>query len=339
MIKIEDLEKSIKLNNISSLYLFYGKEKYLLENNLKKIKNAFGDTIKGINYISIDAEGASRIVDELSMPAFGYPQKLIVARNTGLFKKEAKKKQTDISNTREAINTYITENIETIKETVILIFVEEEADKTDLLATIDKYGVVCEFLPQKPVELKNRLMQICKAYKVNVNDSTLQYFIESCGTDMQTLINEIRKLIEYCGENGTITKELIDKLSIKQIESVIFDLTDNLGQKKVGEALNVLHNLIYAKEPIQKILITLYNHFKKLYIVKLCEKYNKDIASSLKLNPNQMFLVNKYKNQTRYFKEHELANITRELRDLDYKYKIGLIDLELGLEAILCAYI
>ena len=182
-------------------------------------------------------------------------------------------------------------------------------------------------------------MQICKAYKVNANDSTKQYFIECCGTDMQTLINEIRKLIEYAGENGTITKELVDTLSIKQIESVIFDLTDNLGQKKVKEALEVLHNLIYAKEPIQKILITLYNHFKKLYIVKLCAKYNRDIAESLKLSPNQMFLINKYKNQARFFKENELANITEELRNLDYKYKIGLIDLELGLEAILCAYI
>ena len=52
-----------------------------------------------------------------------------------------------------------------------------------------------------------------------------------------------------------------------------------------------------------------------------------------------MFLVNKYKSQTRFFKEEELANITEQLRDLDFKYKVGLIDLELGLEAILCAYI
>ena len=40
---------------------------------------------------------------------------------------------------------------------------------------------------------------------------------------MQDLINEIRKLIEYAGENGTIKKEDIDKLSIKwyDIHSVI----------------------------------------------------------------------------------------------------------------------
>ena len=33
---------------------------------------------------------------------------------------------------------------------------------------------------------------------------------------MQELINEIRKLIEYVGVNGTIQKEDIDKLSTKK---------------------------------------------------------------------------------------------------------------------------
>ena len=55
-----------------------------------------------------------------------------------------------------------------------------------------------------------------------------KYLIETCGTSMQDLINEIRKLIEYSGENGKIQKQDIDKLCTKKIESVIFDLTDNL---------------------------------------------------------------------------------------------------------------
>ena len=106
---------------------------------------------------------------------------------------------------------------------------------------------------------------------------------------MQDLINEIRKLIEYAGTGGKIQKQDIDKLAIRQLESVIFDLTDSLGKKDIGKALEVLKNLIYAKEPIQKILITLYNHFKRLYFVKLSLKYNKDIITSLTLKPNQTF--------------------------------------------------
>ena len=339
MVKIEELEKLLKENKISSLYLLYGKEKYLLETCVKKIKNAFGQCLKGINYINLDSENVQNLTQELEMPAFGFNKKLIIVKNTGLLKKEAKKKGTELANLKRNINEYITKNIDTIKSSVVLIFIEEEADKTDLYNTIDKNGIICEFSFQKPIEIKKRLKKICNAYKVNIDENTLQYFIECCGTDMQTLINEIRKLIEYCGENGTITNEIIDKLSIKQMESVIFDLTDNLGKKNVKDVLDVLHNLIYAKEPIQKILITLYNHFKKLYIVKLCEKFNKDVGISLNLQPNQMFLINKYKNQAKFYKEYELKNINRELRELDYKYKIGLIDLQLGLEAILCAYI
>ena len=59
-------------------------------------------------------------------------------------------------------------------------------------------------------------------------ENVLAYLIEACGTNMQFLINEIRKLIEYAGENGIIEKEDVEMLVIKQIDSVIFDLTDNL---------------------------------------------------------------------------------------------------------------
>ena len=100
----------------------------------------------------------------------------------------------------------------------------------------------------------------------------------------------------------------------------------------------VLKNLIYAKEPLQKILITLYNHFKRLYLTKIALRGNKDIVTSLNLRPNQVFLVNKYKMQSSYFKENELKEILQNLRDLDYNYKIGLIDLQVGLESILCRY-
>ena len=168
--------------------------------------------------------------------------------------------------------------------------------------------------------------------------NTLMYLIECCGTDMQELINETRKLIEYTGEGNTITKEAIDKLSIKKIESIIFDLTDSLGKKNTKEAIEVLRNLVLSKEPLQKILITLYNHFKKIYLTKLAIIQNKDVTSYLDLKPNQAFLTNKYKTQAGYFKLKELRKILQEFCDLDYKYKIGLIDLNIGLEAILCAY-
>ena len=339
MITIENLEKELKSGVLHSLYLLYGEELFLLETSLKKIKTLFGECIKGINYITIDDNNYNQIISDIETPAFGYEKKLIIARNTGILKKDGKRKNVEMQKLRENIAKYIEENIKEINKSVVLVFIEEDVDvKLDLYKTIDKLGITCKFDYQKPLQIEKRLKGICQGYKVQIDDATLRYFIECCGTNMQDLINEIRKLIEYAGEGGKIEKQDIDKLSIKKIESVIFDLTDNLGKKQVGKALQVLQNLIYAKEPLQKILITLYNHFKKLYLTKLAINYKKDIAQSLNLKPNQIFLVNKYKTQASYFQEKELQFILQRLRDLDYNYKVGNIDLQIGLESILCRY-
>lgn len=339
MVKIEELEKELNQGILKSIYVFYGEELFLLEKSLKKIKNLFGECIKGINYIPIDETNIGEIISDIETPAFGYEKKLIIARNSGILKKEGKRKNAELGKIRDRLADYIEKNTKLIAESVILIFVEEDVDsKTNLYKILDKVGIICNFEYQKPIQIEKRMKAICNAYKVNISDANLRYFIECCGTNMQELINEIRKLIEYAGENGTIQKEDIDSLCIKKLESVVFDLTDSLGKKETGKALQVLKNLIYAKEPIQKILITLYNHFKKLYLTKLAVKSNKDIITTLSLKPNQTFLVNKYKMQAKYFEERELKAVLQNLIDLDYNYKIGLIDLQVGLESILCRY-
>lgn len=71
-----------------SVYLFYGEEEYFLENKVKKIKKEFGELIKGINYISLDETNINSLISDLETPAFGYDRKIIVAKDTGLFKKE-----------------------------------------------------------------------------------------------------------------------------------------------------------------------------------------------------------------------------------------------------------
>lgn len=335
---IEELEKELKSEKLAPIYVLYGEEIFLLENCLKKIKKNFGETANGINYIQIDETNLSTLISEMQTPAFGYPRKLIVVKNAKLLKKEAKKRGSniDITSIREKLNEYIKINQE---EENILIIIEEEIDKTELLETIQKNGgIICNFEFQKPYQIEKRLKEICNAYKVNITTATTNYLIDVCGTNMQTLISEIRKLIDYVGENGTIQNKDIDSMCSKTIDSNIFDLTDNMGKKNITQVIKILNELLYSKEPIQKILITLYNHCKKIYTVKLAEEQNINIATELNLKPNQIFLVNKYKTQSKYFKTVELETILHELINLDYNYKIGNIDINIGLESILCRY-
>lgn len=322
-----------------SIYLLSGKEKFLLETYIRKIKKSFGEIVKGINYILLDEQSVDKLIPNIETPAFGYPKKLIVIKPSGLFKKVSKKK--NAGNTElfaKKISEYIKENIEVIKENVVIIFIEEEIEKNELYNTIEKYGKIQEFKQMQLGETIKLLKNLCEKYNVKIQDGTIRYLVEVSGSNIDDLINEIRKLIEYVGENETIEKEMIDKLCIKQIESKIFDLTDNLGTKQLKKAINEFNALLYNKEPIQKILITLYNHFKKLYLTKIAVYETVDVGEALNLKPNQMFLISKYKKQASYFEEENIKKILGDLIELDYNSKIGLIDLQVGLEAILCAH-
>lgn len=329
------LNKSI-LEELKPLYLLYGEEQYLIDTCINKIKKKFGELLLGINYIVLDETNIDNIISDIEIPAFGYDKKLIIIRNSNLFKKDGRKKTG--SPIQEKIADYIKNNMEIISESVVIVFSESEVDKNVVFEAIEKNGIICNIEELKPIQLVKKLKQICNLYKVNCDESTLNYLVETSGTNLQNLINEIRKLIEHAGENGEITINDVNNLAIKQIESVIFELTDNLAVRRIDKALEVLDNLIYQKEPLQKILITLYNHFKKIYLCSIAIKLNKDIVNSLSLRPNQTFLITKYKKQASYFKENELKEILRAFIDLDYNSKNGKIDIDIGLRSILCNY-
>ena len=327
---ILDLENDLKNQNLHGIYVFYGEEKYLQQEYLRKIKKIFGELSLGINYILLDENNIDTLISDIETPAFGYEKKLIIIRDSNLFKKDCK------SPMKEKFKKYVSENMDIINEAVVIVFIEEIVHKMDLYKTVEKNAVIIETKELKPIEIKNRLKRICAMYKVQISDQNLNYLIETAGTSMQDLINEIRKLIEYAGENGEIKKEGIDKVTIKEIQAIIFDLTDYLGTKNTEKALEVLNNLIYNKEPLQKIIITLYNHFRKIYLTKLALKERRDLVEVLSLKPNQVFLTTKYRKQAEYFKEKEILQILKELIDLDYKSKSGQIDLDIGLKTVLC---
>lgn len=125
-------------DNLNSIYVLYGEETYLLETTLKKIKKQFGERIDGINYIELDEENfITSLMPEIQTPPFGYDKKMIVAKNTGLFKKETKKKVSGLKELRENLSDYLKENSEEIKENLLLVFVEDNVEKLNITKQVE----------------------------------------------------------------------------------------------------------------------------------------------------------------------------------------------------------
>lgn len=79
-------------------------------------------------------------MQELQMPCFGYEKKMIIVKNSGLFKKETKKKTTNTKEIRDNLEKYLKENIEDIKERIILVFIEENIEKLNITKTFEALG-------------------------------------------------------------------------------------------------------------------------------------------------------------------------------------------------------
>ena len=74
MLKIEDLEKQVNQGIAKGIYLLFGEETFLLEQQVAKMKKNFGELIKGINYIIIDENNVQELIADIETPAFGYPK-------------------------------------------------------------------------------------------------------------------------------------------------------------------------------------------------------------------------------------------------------------------------
>ena len=335
--KYKEIEKSIS-NELEPVYLFYGEEEYLISTLVNKIKKRFGELILGINYVLIDDTNIEDLISNIEIPAFGYDKKLIIVKNSNVFKKDGRKKKN--SALEEKLIRYFEDNFDIIKNSCVIIFNEIDVNPTELFSVIEKKSISfkSDYLDMK--NLVAYLKNICSLYHVEVEEKTLVYLVENCGTNLRVLINELRKIIEYTGEGNKIELNTIDQLCIKQIESVIFDLTDNLGAKKIANAIDILDNLIANKEPLQVILVTLYTHFKRLYICKIAQSVTaKDsLISALGIRPNHTFLIKKYQGQSKNFTEKTLRELIEALADLDYNSKIGNIDVDIGIRSILCNY-
>ena len=137
----EALEKELKDDKLNFLYVLYGEEIYLLEVAVKKIKKLFGEKVEGINYIELDEENYIKLLmSEIQTPPFGYEKKMIVVKNSGLFKKETKKKINGLKELREKLEIFFEENKEEIKQNLILIFVEDSVEKLKITKKVERYS-------------------------------------------------------------------------------------------------------------------------------------------------------------------------------------------------------
>lgn len=290
----EEIDNIISENNILS----YNIERYTLDNNIK-------DIIDSVNTISLFLE-----------------TKLIIVDDSYIFTGSNKK-----CDNIELLDNYL----DHINENSIIIFKtnNEKLDSRKKIVTkIKKVGKIIEF--NNIVNINTKVKNLFKPY--NIENNLIDYFIKRVGDNLDIISNDIEKIKIYKNNDLNITKDDIDNLTIKNINTDIFYLLDNILNKNKEKALESLGEMIKRGEEPIKIIVMLSNQFRLIYQVK--ELYKKgyreyDIADILDQKP---YTIKKASERIKKYSEKELLNYINELGKLDIDIKSGLIDKNIGLE-------
>lgn len=313
----------------SRLYLISGEDLFEREKELNKIKDNFGELVKGINFVTIDKDTMHLLDNEVTTYPFGFTQKLIVVN---VYSKSSSDESTSSKN--DWFNEELADDILNSLDVNVIVFIGDIQARSKLYKFISKNGkcIECNKLKSKK-DLAPWIVSLARQNGKIISLENANYMIQICGTDKLMLNNEMQKLIDYTGENAEIEKMDIEKVGIRTLETIIFDLTDSIGNRNIAISLKYLDELLMQKEPLQKILIMIARHFKALLVTKICVNQNQSVSDEL--NIKFPFIVNKYKDQCRRFKKEELEDIIINLANLDSNSKNGKIDLKIGLELCL----
>ncbi len=324
---LDILKEDLKTNRIGKLYLFYGPEEYLKKYYADSIEEKLiSEDLKALNKVVLEGKTEiGRIIDNCeTLPVFS-DRKLVIVKNSGLFKPS--KKAGDTAKKGKGGNEELAALLQDLPGHVCLIFYENEVDKRiKAVDAIKKNGLVVEFGYQKPDELVRWVIRRFKAAGKEMDMVTASQLVESSEQGMTELLNEAEKLMSYLGDRQKVTPQDIDKVCTKSIKSRVFDLTDAIAEKDSSKALRVFNDMLVLKEPVPKILFMIARQFRQILHVKLLHKEGSntgEIASQLSMTP---YIAGKILKQAGSFSVDRLKKAMETSLEFDIAVKTGKLE-------------
>lgn len=326
VVKREALKEDIKNGRLSSVYFLYGEESFLVKSYADRIKNkALSGDDSGMNLVETNGNpGISMLTDHIEAVPFFSDYKVIMIND---FNPE----NVEEEQTEDFINM-----LKNVPETAILVFYltgitfsTRTAKVKKLLEEIKKYAVVCEFKLMTAKEVANVITAKVTKEKRRISPANAVYLAEITVCDLNLASVETRKLCSYVGEGKEITREIIDKMVEKRLETKVFTLSDAMLSKNKQKTFQILDELFEQQaEPIA-VLAALASAYSEYYMYRTAINSNisfNQVASDHKFASTKMYFAQKKYNQAKSMDIHKLRKAAAIIFDTDTKLKSVKID-------------
>ncbi len=324
--------KSIKRGVFHPVYLFYGEEGYLREQAVNSLIEFF--LREGGSDFNVDLiDGEKAVPGDIAASAETLPlfaeRRLVVVKNPPFFKaakragREAPEDTGDLPATGG--ETVLLKYLKAPLPSTVLVFnTGEPVDKRKrIFKAVKEAGKAVDFTPLRRADLARWLTQKAGKAGRKFAGRALDEMLDAVGPSLQKLSVEFEKLLNYTEQSGVIAPEDVRRLCPPVLEDNIFAIVDAVGNRRCGEALSGIQDMLAAKEPPLKILSMITRQFRLLLQVhdlagRGCPP--REIASRLKVHP---YVAQKISAQCKNYSRERLLRAFRDLLEVDVAVKTG----------------
>lgn len=326
-----ELKAQIKSGAFSNLYFLYGEEKYLIKHytNLL-IKKLVPDDFKDFNFHVYEGKGAD--MTEISYAVEALP---MFCEYSCIHIKDLPADSLN-ADTSEKFEKLISDIPDTTVIIVSLPTVDvnmKSAKGKKLLSLIDKFGTSVCFSHASGVQLIRLIEKGAADRGCTFAPSAANYLISLIGDDMTVILNELQKICAYKKE-GTVTKEDIDKVVVKNVQARAFDLAKALTANNCDMAMNILDTLFYMREEPVSILGAIITPYVDMYRAKVYVSGGmraEDAAKDFNYKNKEFRLTNGARSASKY-SITQLRSFLDILADADTMLKSSPVDGRIILE-------
>lgn len=310
----EQLVRTIKAGQFSSVYLLMGEESYYIDRLCDLIQeHALSDADRDFNETVVFGNDVNdRLVADA---ARRYP---MMAERQLVVLKEAQNLKT-----WDCIEKYVSNGC--METTILVICYKGAVDKRKAFyKAIQKSGVVFESAPLKEWQLPAFIENYVKSRKASIDEKSSMLIANSVGSDLNRLVGELEKLFVGMPDEGDrrITPDIVqDKIGVSK-DFNNFELRDAIVSKNIFKANQIIR--YFDKNPkagsLYSFLPMMFKYFQNLMIAFYSPRRDADgLVQALELRGQ--WAAKDYLTGMQKFSASKVMAIIGKMREIEAKSK------------------
>jgi len=248
MHEIERIKESVAKGKIALVYLWYGEDRYLIQEGLRVLKSFYFMTDpsgSGIEVVDAKDLSPAEIVERANTMSF-FAHRLVVVDEVTYF-------QDGQTADLEPLMEYFSNPN---PSTCLLLIAESVHRGRKLYKALERAGEILEFCaPKRPQEWLAWVLSELKTRGKSMDTQVASQFIEWAGHQTGVLSQELDKLVVFVGERPKITMEEVKIITTRTIEASIFDLLDAVAVRSSAKAIQTLREVLREEHPLKVLTL------------------------------------------------------------------------------------